>query len=115
MLKKKLEIFWNLIYLFNFGYSFKPNTKAMTHLLQFQKIQPTSSYDSVSYKFESEINGKIVRAYVEKNPWKPRKYYFSFYFNGKVFNSYGDYTSAKKAMIDCQICVNDKINGFKYF
>jgi hypothetical protein len=105
----------NLIYFLDLFNKQQQNTKTMTHLLQFEKIKPTSSYDSVSYKFESEINGKIVRAYVEKNPWKPRKYHFSYYFNGKVFNSYGDYTSAKKAMIDCQICVNDKINGFKYF
>jgi hypothetical protein len=82
----------------------------MTHLLEFEKINPTSSYDSVSYKFESEINGKIIRAYVEKNPWKPKKYYFSYYFNGKSFDSYTDYTSAKKAMIDCQIQINHLIN-----
>ena len=87
----------------------------MTHLLEFEKIQPTSSYDSVSYKFDAEINGKIIRGYVRKNHFNSKKYYFSFYYNGKSFDSYTDYTSAKKAMIECQIYVNHSINQLRYF
>lgn len=81
----------------------------MTYLLEFQKINPTSSHDTVSYQSVIEINNQVFKIYIEKNPWKPSKYLVSFYHNGKKSNLYANYSSAKKAIIDCQIHVNHLI------
>jgi hypothetical protein len=83
----------------------------MTHLLQFQKVQPTSSYDSVSYKSVLKINDEVFTFYIEKNAWKNSKYSINFFHNNSWKRIFGaDYSSAKKAMIDCQIHINHLIN-----
>jgi hypothetical protein len=83
----------------------------MTHLLEFEKIKPTSSYETVSYKSVYKINDKIFIIYVDKCISKPNKYTFDILHNGRTYRAFATYTSAKKAMIDCAIRVKNIINA----
>ena len=110
-----LQIVWNLIYLWDIWISNQnnnnQNTKTMTHLLEFEKIKPTSSYETVSYKSVYKINDKIFTIYVDKCISKPNKYTFDILHNGRTYRAFATYTSAKKAMIDCAIRVKNIINS----
>lgn len=110
-----LQIVWNLIYLWDIWISNtnnnNQNTKTMTHLLEFEKINPTSSYETVSYKSVYKINDKIFIIYVDKCISKPNKYTFDILHNGRTYRAFATYTSAKKAMIDCAIRVKNIINA----
>lgn len=83
----------------------------MTNLLEFEKIKPTSSYDSVSYKSVFKINDNVFVIYVDKSIYKPNKYEFRILNNGRTYRGFATYTSAKKAMIDYEIRVKNIING----
>jgi hypothetical protein len=83
----------------------------MTNLLEFEKINPTSSYETVSYKSVYKINDKIFIIYVDKSIYKTKKYTFSILHNGRTYRAFATYSSAKKAMIDCEIRVKNIING----
>ena len=83
----------------------------MTNLLEFEKIKPTSSYDSVSYKSVFKINDNVFVIYVDKSIYKPSKYEFRILNNGRTYRGFATYTSAKKAMIDSEIRVKNIING----
>jgi len=83
----------------------------MTNLLEFEKIKPTSSYDSVSYKSVFKINDNVFVIYVDKSIYKPNKYEFRILNNGRTYRGFATYTSAKKAMIDSEIRVKNIING----
>jgi len=83
----------------------------MTHLLEFEKINPTSSYETVSYKSVYKINDKIFTIYVDKSISKPNKYTFDILHNGRTYRAFATYTSAKKAMIDSEIRVKNIINS----
>jgi hypothetical protein len=83
----------------------------MTNLLEFEKIKPTSSYETVSYKSVYKINDKIFIIYVDKCISRPNKYTFDILHNGRTYSAFATYSSAKKAMIDCQIRVKNLING----
>jgi hypothetical protein len=83
----------------------------MTHLLEFEKIKPTSGYETVSYKSFVKINDDFFRIYVQKSIFKPNKYTFDILHNGRTYRGYATYTSAKKAMIDCQIRFNNIISN----
>ena len=111
MCEKKLEIVWNLIYLLDI-YIIKQaqNTNTMTHLLEFEKIKPTSSYDTGYYKSVYKINDKIFVIYVSKIISKPKKYTFYVLHNGRTYRAYASYSSAKKAMIDSEIRLKNLIN-----
>ena len=87
------------------------NTKTMTHLLEFQKVQPKSSYETISYKSVVKINDKIFIIYVDKCISKPNKYTFDILHNGKTYRAYATYTSARKAMIDSQIRFNNLVSN----
>jgi len=114
-LKKKLEIFFILTYKLDICLSNNnnnnQNTKKMTHLLEFEKIKPTSSYETVSYKSVYKINDKIFIIYVDKCIFKPNKYTFNILHNGRTYRAFATYTSAKKAMIDSEIRVKNIINS----
>lgn len=85
------------------------NGKMMTYLLEFKKVRPTSAYESVSYKSFAKIGNEVFDILISKNPWKLNKYYVHFLHNGKQCAIYANYSSAKKAMIDCQTSVNHLI------
>lgn len=81
----------------------------MTYLLEFQKVKPTSSYESLLYQSFSKIGNEVFDISISKNPWKPNKYSVYFLHNGKQCAIYSSYSSVKKAIIDCQIAVNHLI------
>lgn len=83
----------------------------MTHLLEFEKINPTSSYDSVYYKSVYKINDNVFVIYVDKSIYKPNKYEFRILNNGRTYRGFATYTSAKKAIIDSQIRLKSLINS----
>jgi hypothetical protein len=82
----------------------------MTHLLEFQKIQAVCDYDSVSYKSTVKINDEVFEFVIQKNAWKKTKYYVAFFHKNSWNTLFYNYSSAKKAMIDCQIYFNHLMN-----
>jgi hypothetical protein len=82
----------------------------MTHSLIFQKLKPTSSYDSISYKSVARVNDKVFQIYIERNAWKNTKYSVTFYYNNSLTTLGYHYPSAKKAMSNCQIYFNNLIS-----
>jgi hypothetical protein len=83
----------------------------MIHSLEFQKIKPTSGYETVSYKSVYKINDKIFIIYVDKCISKPNKYTFDILHNGRTYAAFATYSSAKKAMIDCEIRLKNIISS----
>jgi hypothetical protein len=81
----------------------------MTQLLEFQKVKPTSNYDSVSYQSVARVNDKVFKIYIEKNAFKNTKYCVTFYYNNSLTTLGYHYPSAKKAMLNCQIYFNHLI------
>jgi hypothetical protein len=83
----------------------------MTHSLEFQKVQPTSSYQKVSYQSIYKINDQIFKIYVDRSIYKPNKYTFDILHNGRTYRAFATYSSAKKAMIDSEIRLRNIISN----
>jgi hypothetical protein len=82
----------------------------MIHLLQFEKVKPTSIYDSISYQSVAKVNDKVFQIYIERNAWKNTKYSVTLYHNNSLTTLGYHYPSAKKAMLNCQIYFNNLIS-----
>ena len=115
-MRKKFNFFFafpfvNLIYSLDLFIKQQQNTKTMTHLLEFEKITPKSSYETIYYKSVYKINDKIFRIYIDKCISNPNKYTFDILHNGRTYRAFATYTSAKKAMIDSQIRLNNLVSN----
>jgi len=109
LLKKKLEIFWNLIYLFNFGYSFNPKKLFMKNLSE--RIDGIKEGDLLAFDMNDSFRGagylvEVVtpKAILVDGNWIPKSQIVTVYFDKRLFEGKECKSITLSSWFDDQLC-----------